>query len=158
MSPVNTFKGIIKRFPISSLLLKLEVIVHCSLFIEMTIAKPKTCGIVAAGHPKTAVAGMFAVHRQLGRLPFKVIAKPAIAYARQGVKDSRRIYQENIAAEFLSAGHVGQYRDRFQGILNKWGSTTHVSVLDEEGNAATATTSNGEGSSLCDSGNGHHAQ
>jgi gamma-glutamyltranspeptidase/glutathione hydrolase len=29
---------------------------------------------------------------------------------------------------------------------NKWGSTTHISVVDSEGNAASATTSNGEGS------------
>ncbi|MGK7928645.1 MAG: gamma-glutamyltransferase, partial [Spirulina sp.] len=65
-----------------------------------------------------------------------------------------RIYQDNIADEFLSKSHVSQYRHKFQGILNKWGSTTHVSVMDEEGNAATATTSNGEGSSYVIPGTG----
>ncbi|MEM9542914.1 MAG: gamma-glutamyltransferase [Cyanobacteria bacterium P01_E01_bin.42] len=73
--------------------------------------------------------------------------------ARQDGYDAK-IYQENIAAEFLAVGHVGQYRDRFQSTLNKWGSTTHVSVMDEEGNAATATTSNGEGSSYVIPGTG----
>jgi gamma-glutamyltranspeptidase/glutathione hydrolase len=30
------------------------------------------------------VAGIFAIHQQLGRLPFKVLIEPAVAYARQG--------------------------------------------------------------------------
>jgi len=30
--------------------------------------------------------------------------------------------------------------------VNLWGNTTHISVIDEEGNAATVTTTNGEGS------------
>ncbi|WP_204102548.1 MULTISPECIES: gamma-glutamyltransferase [Spirulina sp. CCY15215] len=65
-----------------------------------------------------------------------------------------RIYQENIADEFLSADHVSQYCQTLQGIVNKWGSTTHISVMDEDGNAATATTSNGEGSSYVIPGTG----
>jgi gamma-glutamyltranspeptidase / glutathione hydrolase len=38
--------------------------------------------------------------------------------------------------------------------LNKWGSTTHVSTIDAEGNAASVTTSNGEGSAYMIPGTG----
>jgi len=53
------------------------------------------------------------------------------------------INKEDIAQEFLS-----------QENLNKWGSTTHISVMDEEGNAASVTTTNGEGSSYIIPGTG----
>jgi gamma-glutamyltranspeptidase/glutathione hydrolase len=57
------------------------------------------------------------------------------------------IHQEHIEQQFLSPEFLGNY-------ANKWGSTTHISVIDEEGNAASATFSNGEGSAYTVPGTG----
>jgi gamma-glutamyltranspeptidase / glutathione hydrolase len=51
------------------------------------------------------------------------------------------IYREDIGASFLAETNLARYQSP-----NKWGSTNHISVLDGEGNAASVTTSNGEGS------------
>lgn len=59
--------------------------------------------------------------------------------ARQGSYDAY-LHEEDIAEGFLSAENLANY-------VHKWGSTTHISVLDERGNAASITTTNGEGSS-----------
>lgn len=60
--------------------------------------------------------------------------------------------QPNAAAELLSPAHLGLYQAELD--LNKWGSTTHLSAIDSEGNAASVTTSNGEGSAYVIPGTG----
>lgn len=61
-----------------------------------------------------------------------------------------KIHQSEVEHEFLKA----DYLQGFQQHLNKWGSTTHVSTIDAEGNAASVTTSNGEGSAYMIPGTG----
>ncbi len=67
-----------------------------------------------------------------------------------------RIHEPGVAATFLSTGHLGRYQQdvveaisslQSAQVANKLGSTTHLSVIDADGNAASVTTSNGEGSS-----------
>jgi gamma-glutamyltranspeptidase/glutathione hydrolase len=57
------------------------------------------------------------------------------------------LYQPTIAEWFLGPDHVSPYQQALQSSVNKWGSTTQVSVIDTEGNAVSITSSNGEGSS-----------
>jgi gamma-glutamyltranspeptidase/glutathione hydrolase len=59
----------------------------------------------------------------------------------------RRLYEPDVAAKFLAETHLQPYQAAMAKIANKLGSTTHVSAIDRDGNAASVTTSNGEGSS-----------
>ncbi len=43
---------------------------------------------------------------------------------------------------------VQPYLQAYRNRINLWGNTTHISVLDAQGNAASATTTNGEGSGI----------
>lgn len=65
--------------------------------------------------------------------------------ARKDRYDSS-LHQENITEFFLADTHLFEYLNQVTRTVNKWGSTTHISVLDGDGNAASVTTSNGEGS------------
>ncbi|MEP0913234.1 gamma-glutamyltransferase [Leptolyngbya sp. GB1-A1] len=82
----------------------------------------------------------------------------------------QQLDQPDFADRFLAAEHLAQYeqlRTCRAGLNsgnaiqwenspweNKWGSTTHVSAIDQDGNAASMTSSNGEGSSYVIPGTG----
>ena len=82
--------------------------------------------------------------------------------ARKDGYDSR-LYEANVAERFLATDRLTEYSNELPaivqspispGIINKWGSTTHVSAIDRDGNAASVTTTNGEGSSYVIPGTG----
>ncbi|HEY9734859.1 MAG TPA: gamma-glutamyltransferase [Trichocoleus sp.] len=90
------------------------------------------------------------------------LLRAAMSLTNQARRDGydANLYQPNIADYFLSEPHLAHYRQQFEdlsmakGRMNKWGSTTHVSVVDAAGNAASVTTSNGEGASYVIPGTG----
>ena len=71
----------------------------------------------------------------------------------RGEDFDHRVYEPHIAHIFLAEERVERYRRRIGGSLAdladyerpSTGNTTHISVVDEKGNAASVTTSNGEG-------------
>ena len=67
---------------------------------------------------------------------------------------NNNLYQKDVIERFLSAEHIAQYEQKLTETVNKWGSTTHISVIDDEGNAASVTTTHGEGSSYVIPGTG----
>ncbi|HEY9620239.1 MAG TPA: gamma-glutamyltransferase [Crinalium sp.] len=74
-------------------------------------------------------------------------------HARKDGYDAR-LYESDVVQRFLSEPHLARYLQAMSTVVNKWGSTTHVSAIDSDGNAASATTSNGEGSSYVIPGTG----
>ena len=80
----------------------------------------------------------------------------------------RRMHEEMITSELLSASSIQQHLDlilhrlRKPGCVdehetsNRHGSTTHISILDKDGMAVSLTSSNGEGSGIVVPGTGIH--
>lgn len=64
------------------------------------------------------------------------------------------LYKKDVAAKFLSSEQLTTCKQQFTRAVNKLGSTTHISIIDKDGNAASVTTSNGEGSSYMIPGTG----
>ncbi|HEY9663547.1 MAG TPA: gamma-glutamyltransferase, partial [Allocoleopsis sp.] len=98
---------------------------------------------------------------ELGKLEFgSIVHRQILAdvmrltnQARSDKYDSR-IHEVDVAERFLAASHLEPYAQSLTANLNKWGSTTHISAIDTAGNAASVTTSNGEGSSYIIPGTG----
>ncbi|HEY9845960.1 MAG TPA: gamma-glutamyltransferase, partial [Candidatus Caenarcaniphilales bacterium] len=85
---------------------------------------------------------------EFGSLEHLQILAQVMRLTNEARKDGydAHIYQKEVAKTFLSAEHLTRYVHQLTETVNKWGSTTHISVVDCQGNAASVTTSSGEGS------------
>ena len=63
-------------------------------------------------------------------------------------------HQQDVQQKFLATDNIANYEQKLNNIVNKWGSTTQISVIDSLGNAASVTTTHGEGSSYVIPGTG----
>jgi len=68
---------------------------------DNVIPKKSTLGAMAVGVPGT-VAGLFAIHKKYGTLPFKELIQPAIDLAKRGVVVTKK-----------QASSFNNYGDRF---------------------------------------------
>ena len=60
-------------------------------------------------------------------------------------KFEKNIRKKGIVEEILSEEYLENFKKILSKRLNKWGSTTHTSIIDKDGNIATMTNTNGEG-------------
>ncbi len=65
-----------------------------------------------------------------------------------------KLHERSLEAVVGSDDVIESYRRLFRNKLNLWGNTTHISVMDSEGNGASVTTTNGEGSGVVIPGTG----
>ncbi len=59
---------------------------------------------------------------------------------------NENIHQEGLEKILEDYKLINNYKNMLKNRLNLWGNTTHISVIDKDGNAASVTTTNGEGS------------
>ncbi len=86
---------------------------------------------------------------KLGSSQHLQLLAESMSWTNQARKNSydNYIYHNRIIEQFLSQENLENYQFKLQNSINKWGSTTHISVVDSNGNAASVTNSSGEGSS-----------
>jgi gamma-glutamyltranspeptidase / glutathione hydrolase len=122
------------------------------------------------------LAGYGAIEREPVRMPYRdreVLTNPPpnaggtlLAYALalldrgpspptlRGVVEAMRSAQEERTPDFLDGLSEDGFLERF--LATRLGSTTHISVIDADGRACSATTTNGEGSGVVVPGTGIH--
>jgi len=135
-----------------------EVVVRSPLSIQYRGAQLLTNPLPSAGGSLIAFCLELLERFDLSKMAFGSEAHlQLLSQAMRWTNAARRdhldsnLFKADTAHKFLSNDLIDKYAEPLKQLLstnlNRWGSTTHVSVIDDEGNAASVTTSNGEGSS-----------
>jgi gamma-glutamyltranspeptidase / glutathione hydrolase len=113
------------------------------------------------------IAFCLAVLERTGADLVRVVAAMEEAQAARTEEFHRGLYEPGFAASFLAPDRIEAAAARIadqqrpgalglDGPADRLGSTTHISVLDRDGNAASVTCSNGTGSGILVPGTGVH--
>jgi gamma-glutamyltranspeptidase / glutathione hydrolase len=123
---------------------------------ELLTNPPPSSGGVLIGFALKLLESIDLSHIEHGSREHLQILAQVMRLTNEARKDGYDscLYQENIEQKFLSDRHVENYRSQLHETVNKLGNTTHISTLDREGNAASVTITNGEGSSYVIPGTG----
>ncbi|HFC36207.1 MAG TPA: gamma-glutamyltransferase [Candidatus Moranbacteria bacterium] len=74
-----------------------------------------------------------------------IVAMEKTGIARKE-KLNENIEKEGLVEEMLSREYLEKFTKDIEERVNKWGSTTQISIIDKDGNIASMTVTNGEGS------------
>jgi gamma-glutamyltranspeptidase/glutathione hydrolase len=123
----------------------LEIYYRGSKFI--TNPPPSAGGILIAHTLKTLENFDFhkIVYQSAEHIELLARAMENTNQVRQGKIDGR-LYEENIFDEIFTEESLKKSVDNISKKVNKLGGTTHLSAIDKEGNVASMTITNGEGS------------
>ncbi len=111
----------------------------------LTNPPPSTGGILIAFTLKLLEDRDLGEWGSLKHLKFLIEALSVTSTFRLEAVDGNP-HDEALASLIANAELVGRFKGILSDRVDLWGNTTHVSVVDGEGNAVSVTTTNGEGS------------
>ena len=116
---------------------------------------PSAGGILIAFALKMLAEGKHTTFNSPGYVRDLIESMATTAVFRQQEIDPH-LHREHLEAILEDAPRLAHYLLSRQTRLNRWGNTTHISVIDAQGNAASVTSTNGEGSGRIIPGTGIH--
>jgi gamma-glutamyltranspeptidase/glutathione hydrolase len=116
---------------------------------------PSAGGILIAFALKLLAGGTHSVFDSPDNIRDLIEAMSVTGDFRQEEVDPH-LHRNHLEAILEDAPRLARYLLSHQTRLNRWGNTTHISVIDAQGNAASVTSTNGEGSGRVIPGTGIH--
>jgi len=116
---------------------------------------PSAGGILIAFALGLLAEGEYEGFESLDHVRDLIEAMATTARFRQKEVDPH-LHRDRLEAILDDPALLGPYLMSYRHRINLWGNTTHISVIDAQGNAASVTSTNGEGSGCVIPGTGIH--